>query len=265
LSFNALNNNGVSNPICGVDARNATFIVPDLWGRIKTRRLRLEAEAVYVNGNYTINDETTQNNVNHKVNVNEFGGAFQGEYKFLSDMQLSVGFDFGLATGNESYGFGIQPGRSSPFAAAPPGPGSIDGSSVWCPTNTEPCQQSNVNAFSFSRDYRIDQILWRQILGTVTDAWFAKPTIKYRFLPGLEATLSGIYSQAQRPQFTPGQQAPLGIEGDLGVHYATDDGFIANIDYGILAPLAGLNEVTPTANIGTSVAQSVRLLLGVKY
>lgn len=258
-------NNGTPT-LCGIDARNATFYVPDFWGRYKTRRMRLEVELVYVNGSYTINAETPNNNVDHKINQDAFGGALQTEFKFLSDLQLSFGFDAGLATGNQAPGFGNQPGRSSPFNNNTQA-GSIDGSPISCPDNTEPCQRSNVNAFQFSRDYRIDQILWRQILGNVTDAFFLKPTVKYRFFEGLEATVSGIYSQAMVGGDTPGGQAPLGLEGDVGVHYHTDDGFVANVDYGILVPFAGLNDYNPATGIttGTSIAQTVRILLGVKY
>src|SRR5581483_6328825 len=166
---------------------------------------------------------------------------------------------------NHAYGFGIQPGRTSAFEGSV-SRGSIDGNPIYCPGNTEPCLRSTINAFSFSPDYRIDQILWRQILGSITDAWFVKPTIKYRFFEVLEATLSSIYSQAMMGNLTPGGEAPLGIEADVGVHYHTEDGFIANLDYGILVPLGGLNEVNGAGNvIGTSVAQAIRLYLGVKY
>jgi uncharacterized protein (TIGR04551 family) len=280
----AANSNTINtaNGLCGVDARGAAFYVPDVWARFKTRRLRLETELVYVDGSYTINAEQTntasaigpngnpttydQNTVNHKISESSFGGAFQGEYKFLSDLQLSVGFDAGLATGNHAYGFGIQPGRTNPFGSTPLARGSIDGSPIWCPNNTEPCPQSTINAFSFSPDYRIDQILWRQILGSVTDAFFLKPTVKYRFFEGLEASISAIYSQAMLGNLTPGGQAPLGLETDVGVHYHTQDGFIANLDYGLLVPFGGLSENTGVGNaIGTSVAQAIRLYLGVKY
>ena len=267
------NNN--PNGICGVDGRGAAFYVPDVWARFKTRRLRLETELVYVNGSYTINaeqatadpnDNIQQNNVNHKINESSFGGAFQGEYKFLSDLQLSVGFDMGLATGNHAYGFGAQPGRTNPFGPVSTSAGSIDGNPIYCPNNTEPCLRSTINAFSFSPDYRIDQILWRQILGSVTDAFFLKPTVKYRFFEGLDASISAIYSQAMLGNLTPGGQAPLGLETDVGVHYHTEDGFIANLDYGILVPFGGLSENTGVGNVlGTSVAQAIRLYLGVKY
>ena len=117
----------------GVDARGAAFYVPDVWARLKTRRLRLETELVYVNGSYNINAEQTNtgtangvtfepNTITHKISESSFGGAFQGEYKFLSDLQLSVGFDMGLATGNHSYGFGVQlTAHTSPSGGRPPG------------------------------------------------------------------------------------------------------------------------------------------------
>ncbi len=90
--------------------------------------------------------------------------------------------------------------------------------------------------------------------------------MKYRFFEGLDASISAIYSQAMLGNLTPGGQAPLGLETDVGLHYHTEDGFIANLDYGLLVPFGGLNENTGVGNvIGTSVAQAIRLYLGVKY
>jgi uncharacterized protein (TIGR04551 family) len=131
----------------------------------------------------------------------------------------------------------------------------------------EPCQDNNINNFRFNRDYRIDLILWRELLGSVTDAFYLKPTLDYVITEGLDWSFSAIYSQALHKISTPGDSAPLGIELDTGIHYASDDGFIATFDYGILFPFSGLGVVAtgPNPFVTPYIAQTIRLLLGVRF
>jgi uncharacterized protein (TIGR04551 family) len=179
-----------------------------------------------------------------------------------------VGLEVGLASGENDPGLGNQPGRSYNAAGQPimTPPGSIDGRKFYCVNNTAPCQEDSINNFTFNQDYHVDMILWREIIGGVTGAWYARPNIKYTLIEGLDLSLSIIYSESWYAASTPGNQLPLGVEFDGGIHYKTDDGFIASLDYGLLVPLGGLGE---TLNDGTflspSVAQAVRLMLGVKY
>ena len=97
----------------------------------------------------------------------------------------------------------------------------------------------------------MDLILWRELLQGITDAWYLKPTLRYEILQGLTAELSVIYSQAMYASSTPSTvSAPLGLEGDVGLTYHSDDGFIAWCDFGVLQPLAGLDP--PPGTIGAT-------------
>ncbi len=263
-----VNNTGqVTNlPPGAIDATNANFFTPDLWFRYQTKRLRVEAEGVYTYGTFsTLFDpgSTTE----HEITVSEFGGAAQSEYHFLSDGSLTVGLELGLASGENDPGFGNYPGRSYNSTGPIETPaGSIDGRKFYCVNSTAPCPEDSINNFTFNQDYHVDMILWREIIGGVTGAWYARPNIKYTLIDGLDLSLSIIYSESWYAASTPGNQLPLGVEFDAGIHYKTDDGFIASIDYGLLVPLGGLGE---TLNDGTflspSIAQAIRVMLGVKY
>jgi uncharacterized protein (TIGR04551 family) len=99
----------------------------------------------------------------------------------------------------------------------------------------------DIRNFRFNPAYRVDQILFRDIIGGVTGAWYLKPTARYEFLDGLAADLSIIYSQAIYASSTPStDHTPLGIEVDGGLNYKSDDGFLAWLNIGMLQPLDGL-------------------------
>jgi uncharacterized protein (TIGR04551 family) len=74
----------------------------------------------------------------------------------------------------------------------------------------------------------------------VTDAWYLKPAFRYEVIDGLDVRTALVYSQAMRRESTPsGRHKALGLELDLGLHYESDDGFFAWLDWGILQPLDG--------------------------
>ena len=99
---------------------------------------------------------------------------------------------------------------------------------------------NDVTNFRFDSDYIVDMILFREILGTVTDAFYVKPHISYAFTPDLGVRADVIYSQAIFASSTPGQQNPLGLELDAKAWYATDDGFYFMPQFGVLLPFSGL-------------------------
>ncbi|MHB8420077.1 MAG: TIGR04551 family protein [Myxococcales bacterium] len=247
-----------------IDARNASIFTPDLWFRYQTKRLRLEAEALYLYGTF---DTFWNDTMEHPITMNQWAGAVQGDYHFLADGSLTVGVEWGTASGSNSPGLINDPSRSTnPKGLVGPAAGEIGGLKYSCTPNVAGCSGVNYfNDFTFNRDYHVDMILWREILGGVTSAWYGKANIKYQIADGLDASLAAIYSEAWFAVSTPGDQVPLGLEFNGGVHYTTDDGFVASIDYGVLVPFSGLGETVNSLWVGPSVAQAVRIMLAVKY
>ncbi len=104
----------------------------------------------------------------------------------------------------------------------------------------------SIRNFRFNPGYRVDLILWREIIGQVTDALYFKPSVRWDILSGLALDASVIYSQAIFSQSTPSAsetgngQSPLGLELDTKLSYRGDEGFNAWLEYGVLQPLDGM-------------------------
>jgi uncharacterized protein (TIGR04551 family) len=104
----------------------------------------------------------------------------------------------------------------------------------------------SIKNFRFNQAYRVDLILFRQILGQVTDAMYVKPKFRWDILPGLGFDVQLVYSRALEAASTPSATGPgtgssnLGIELDGILTYASGDGFQAWMQYGILQPMGGL-------------------------
>ena len=80
---------------------------------------------------------------------------------------------------------------------------------------------------------------------------------------------SVIYSLAQVPVSTPGNDLMWGIEMDVGAGYRnTAEGFYGGFTWGVLWPLGALNRPGPglwPAAEDASVAQILRIYMGVKF
>jgi hypothetical protein len=113
----------------------------------------------------------------------------------------------------------------------------------------------------------VDLILFREILGTVTDAFYVKPHIGYNVTDNLGARADLIYSQAVIPSSTPGQVSPLGVEVDLTGFYGTEDGFTFMAQYGFLLPLGGFAHYADVAEQfqQPQFAQTFQLFGGVQF
>jgi len=245
--------------------RDAHAHTLDLWSRYQTKRFRLEGELAGVIGeigNASNNPSTSQG----PVLLRQFGGAAQADWKF-GDGMFTLGGEAGFATGDSNPGFGNRPRRncststSGVLTCTPAGAGDIDGQQY---ASTD--HVMDIRNFRFNPAYRVDLILWREILQGVTDAWYLKPTFRYEIFEGLAAQASIIYSQAMFANSTPSTaHKPLGIELDLGVSYRSDDGFMAFIDYGLLQPLDGLKTPPGVAGNDLSRAHAIRTGLGIKF
>ncbi len=221
--------------------RNIEAYIPDIWVRFMYGKLRIELEAVMIIGkigydfqagtyqceqvepftcSLVVNPATGQ--PGQKIDLLQFGGVLQADYRMLDD-SLLLGLEFGFASGDDSPGFGVRPFDEKQFEHA-------DG-------------DHDINNFRFHPDYHVDMILWRQIIGTVTDAWYAKPSLQYEIAEGFGAKISAIYSSVVCSQSARGKQSPLGLEFDMDFFYFSDDNFHAGLSYGLLIPLAGMNDL----------------------
>jgi uncharacterized protein (TIGR04551 family) len=251
---------GIEDPFATLDGnqlvrRGARAFIPDLWAQFKWGNLRLETEMVLIAGEIqnTRNDSFLQED----LNIRQFGWAFEGEYQLLEE-KLGIHLHTGYATGDADVN------------------GISNRSQLLVQNNDD-----TISTFRFHPNYRIDLILWRNVMGRVAGAYYMKPGVNYDFIKNafgqrLGARADVIYSRAAQEVQTPGADPNLGVELNLTAYYQSEDGpgmtdgFHARFQYGVLFPLDGLGYPTfrgnkPRGAIGTTNAQTVRLLMGVRY
>jgi uncharacterized protein (TIGR04551 family) len=230
--------------------RDATLYVPDLWLRYEERMFRIEVELAATYG--SINNRALTvggEGQNQSLRVLQFGGVLQGEYKMLNG-DLHLGLELGAASGDRAPGFGNFQ-RSQPQYTCDAGG----------------CGDNAIRNFRFNRAYRVDLILWRELLGGLTDAAYIKPTVKYSLADGFDLFGGVVYSQALYASSTPSTVSrSLGLEVDLGARYETEDGFVAGLNWGILFPMSGLQEA-PDSGLQREfeTAQAIRGTLGIRF
>jgi uncharacterized protein (TIGR04551 family) len=259
-------------------ARFGNLSIPDVWVKFQTRSLRLELEGVSYLGEFSA--PILPGGLPTNVNVVQFGAAGEAEVKILNGV-VGLGFKGGYASGDKAPGFGnkvtrpsLAPGATTKAAQ----PGDIDGSQFGrqypCPGNPRnTCTDADIRNYRFNTDYHIDQILWRYIIGGITDAWYVRPSATWNITDSLQLEGAVIYSQAIYANSTPSASqtglgsTALGLEVNLGIRYQTEDGLFAWLYYGILFPFDGMQNtsVGGTALVDLHVAQSIRGMVGIRF
>ena len=118
----------------------------------------------------------------------------------------------------------------------------------------------NITNFRFDPSYRVDLILFREVIGGITDAYYFKPHIAYRLRPNLTLDGALIYSRAVFKESTPGDANDLGVEMDLGLRLELKNRFGFHVDYGLLLPLDGMDMARGVAS--RQEAQMAQRVLG---
>lgn len=261
----------------GLTRRNANLWVPDVWFQLLYRKFRFELEAAAYLGSM----ENTQNvagsndytapspNSPNGWKIRQYILAMQTELKAVED-KLRVQFGFGWASGDADL---------------------ADGSIHPTGLQLQP-QQGYNRTFSMGRfnpDYRVDLILFRNILSRVQGAYYFRPSVDYDFIRNLNGQKFGggaavIWSRASEFVQTPGHHRDLGLELDVTLYYQAKDGslndnpdkmggFYTALQYGVLFPLGGLGyqdgEKQRARDNGvaldTSAAQILRLYMGIMF
>jgi uncharacterized protein (TIGR04551 family) len=228
----------------------------DVWVRVVGPALRIELEAAALLA--TIEEASLVPGVrfDQPVTSTQWGAVLQSEFGDL-DGALIAGLDLGVASGDSAYGFGAVVPDGTPAGR----PGDLDGAQA------SPPYDRTVDNFRFHPDYRIDLILFREIIGTVTDATYIRPHVTWhlwRATPGvLSLKVAGVASWALYASSAPGGRTPLGVELDPTLLYTSRDGFGMALDYGVLFPLAGLDNVV--AGLSAQPAQAWRLRLNYAF
>lgn len=207
--------------------RDATAYIPDVWLHFAKKKFDFEMEAVAILGSI---NELTDLGISEPLDVRQYGGVARANYKLVND-KLNLGLEVGYASGDQ---WDASPQGSTNVRDARTLPGEGD---------------NTVSAFRFDFDYEVDLILFRELMGTVTNATYVKPSLSYALTRALGFKVQSIASFANVPVATPGNGQMYGIEldGDLGYE---NDGFFAGISYGVLFPMGAMDHPVDVANEG---------------
>jgi len=227
---------------------NATAL--DAWARLTLPNGRIELEAALLFAHVEQPSLLPGALLRRPVESLQWGAAIESDFG-RPESDFGGGLDIGVASGDPAPGFGV---RQDPFARQPVA-GDLDG------PQANPPVDNRADNFRFHPDYRVDRILFREIIGTVTDAVYIRPHIRYTALDlgtsQVTLSLTGIASFALEASSTPGGQSPLGVELDPTIAYRHKDGFGVALEHAVLFPLAGLdnNEL----NLKAAPAQLLRV------
>jgi uncharacterized protein (TIGR04551 family) len=221
----------------------------DAWARVVAPTFRVEGEAALLLGRVAQPSLVPGLLLDAPVTSVQWGFALESDFG-EEDAPWHFGLDTGAASGDSAPGFG-----AFPAAGAQAVPGELDA------PQANPPRDTTANNFRFNPDYRVDRILFRELLGTVTDAAYVKPWVSWRPLRLTSGTLSfheaAVGSMALFPSSTPSGEAPLGVELDSTVRWESRDGFRASLEHAVLFPLSGLDN--PALGLKAQPAQSLRL------
>jgi hypothetical protein len=252
--YDGVGRTGLNNYASLLVHRRALLFTPDIWLRVNWRTLRIEFEASGSIGRYSMRDideallETaeyralTASDLDRKTVAN-FGYALEFKYGFLRD-RFHIGLDQGFATGDGSPPVGYNP--QSPLLQG---------------------NNGSVGNFRFNPAYNVDLLLFREILGTVSNAAYFKPWAAFYFFNHFSARVDVEYAFAMRKQGTLGNRTSYGVELDGSVRYhdAREPIFV-QFQYGVMFPLGAFNRVL--TNGGREDARAVQTLqaqVGIKF
>lgn len=236
--------------------RNAFAMIPDLWLRLNWNKLQLEVEGVLIYG-WVRNLEDVATRMakpeDKDYRIRQFGWTFRGSYRFLQD-SLYIGLEMGMASGDD---------QLEDRASHQTNYRNI----LLYPDNAGDRWQT---LFRFDPNYRVDLIFFREIMGTVYNAGYLKPTVKYHILKDLTARFDMIYAFAMEPVATPGNGPHYGVELDFDVEYRWPEaGFYVGLAYGVFFPLDAMHR--PAELYGEAfkakakIAQTVQLRAQLKF
>ena len=218
--------------------RDLKLISPGLWAFFARGNVTLEAEA---GGRYgwitSLGDLTNLAKDGNDMNILGWGGVFRFQYRWSPNVR--VGLETGTASGDDQYENTVKRGAVH-FSQLPAFP--VDGRDAWN------------NLMLFHPSYHVDLILFRELLGTVYNATYVKPT--FRYVQGQwTLRIDGIASFANEKVATPGNDSLMGFELDADFSYRSLDGsFEAGVAYGLFYPMEGMDH--PESIFGSSASDT---------
>jgi uncharacterized protein (TIGR04551 family) len=251
---------------------NALLFIPSVWAKLGWKALTLEFEGTMLAGKLgnagPLRIGATQDT---GLTILQAGWVLASQLKLYSD-SLFIGFETGGATGDQAElacnpTQGCSSGLYYPY---------LNHRWKFVP---QPAGDRTLADFHFSPEYHVDEIFFRRIMGTVTNAAYVKPSIAYWLdldsKKEREVGFSGsvIYSMALKPVSTPGNALSYGVEMNVGLQYRNlRENIYGGITWGVFWPMAALTRPVVDASAplwshgeGANATQVVRTFIGIRF
>ncbi len=231
--------------------RKVKALAIDLWFRAHVGRLRVEFEGAFVRGR--IGNAAMDAGLDvPPIDSTQYGGILQLELD-ARPAPLAFQLELGLASGDPAPGLGIAP----PLEQVATAEGDLDGPQFHFNDDL------SIDNLRFHPNHTVDVVFWRQIAGTVTDAFYARGELCWHAAPTLDVSVAGIPSWAVRPRSTPTGQPHYGGEVDLHLRWRPVDGFEWWTDVGVFFPGHALDN--PDRELRAKPAVGMHTLLAFTY
>ena len=203
--------------------RDARLYTPDLWARFGAGPFLLEGEVVGQFGSIqSLTDLGITTPANTSTPIRKLGGV--GRFTWTGvEGKLRMGVETGFASGDQ---WDNNPQGNTNIAYA-----NLLGDPKICDAK----HSCTLTQFVFNQNYFVDMILWRRLIGAVTNAVYIKPFLQYDLTKSIMFKVANITSFALNAVATPGNANVYGTEFDTDIGYH-DSHIFAGISYGILFP-----------------------------
>jgi uncharacterized protein (TIGR04551 family) len=218
--------------------REGFYWIPDVWVRVEWRpslaqRLLVELELAGVLAS-DVDQVQADPTVDSSREAWAGAGVLRGEFR---QEAWTTGLEVGAATGDDAGWFGV---RDRNLVVVPEG-------QLRDPAWARVRGNHNLTSFVFNRDYHVDLLLFREVIGAVTNAVYTKPWVRWDIIAtedwSAAVRLDVLYAAAMFSDGTPGRASHLGVETDLRLLVDIGDIFSGVLEGGFLYPLAGLDDV----------------------
>ncbi len=234
--------------------RGAFFWTPSLWTKVRWQprsdlALRVELEAAMTYG-WVDHVQSNQDDPRSRKDFLSFGAALEAALDVGSN---HIGLLAGVASGGNTLGaWGILDRHIV----------STPNQTCYSLSQSEVYRTRKIHHFVFNRDYRVDSILFREVIGSVTNAFYFKPTYDRVFFKGGDWEVGGgaslLMAFAAIPEGAPGGKRPLGLEPGLDLWARWGQLLTLRADGAMLFPLDGLDRAATGQQAGTAGALRVR-------
>ncbi len=180
------------------------------------------------------------------ADIRKYGGTARVTYRALEG-KLRLGLESGAASGDQ-WDNTVQGNTNIAYANLIGGP-----------------NDHKLTQFLFNRDYKVDMILFRHLIGAVTNAGYVKPFLSYDLTKSIGFKVANITSFALNPVATPGNETMYGTEFNADIGY-TAGGFHGGVSTACCSrsarshPEASATAITKTPASPTSATRAPRTI-----